>query len=305
MKKLLLLLPLISCSVILKAQLDNQFISELGAMAEAMQLACSIQVGNMARVKELIGRNGPAVLNQTGSGTGYAALHWLVERKLVDEETIQLFVERGANINPVNDRGETPLFLAARGDFAGHGLSKEDHMRSVEILLDAGADPFINTSAGKTILDGVATSTVMRFSPNPALVDMLKTYRALFSEVKQSPSIKTLHKAVELGRWALVDQLLPKVHPDIEKIKELNQLARDSRNKNRKLSYKIINKTLMSLAIQNIKLQKYFPDLPQDIISTIAAKSFVRRNASAQGNQSRSTQLMPVPAQATKRKYLE
>ena len=310
MKKLLPILAFSLCTVILKAQLGNQFMPELKNEAtqlsfnavEAKQIVFNIQFGDMAKVKELIGRNGPAVLNH--SEAGYAVIHWLIEKKHLDEEILQLLVDRGANINQVDNRGITPLLAAARGGQGGHG-SLEATKSLVEILMNAGVDPFINTSTGETIIRGVALSPFLSKEDKLEIIAMLREYRALYQEAQQNPSLETLRKAIELGRWALVKQLVTQLALSLVQIKELDQLAYGMYKQSHKNSYRIVNKILTSLVIQNIKLQKYFPDLPKDIISIAAAKSFGRRNAHIQSNQNQSILLTHTPVQHSKRKHLD
>jgi tetratricopeptide (TPR) repeat protein len=79
----------------------------------------------------------------SGSGHGYCLLHAVA--KYGDEEALIILLEKGANVNAVDAKGNTGLHLAAKG-------VAKNRKKIVEILLGHGADPSIQRKNGLTAL---------------------------------------------------------------------------------------------------------------------------------------------------------
>ncbi|KAL5354784.1 hypothetical protein ACLOAV_000874 [Pseudogymnoascus australis] len=89
------------------------------------------------------------------------ALHWLASADSFWQlEGIQYLVEKGADINATNEKGQTPLFIAAVGTTECNMGSYEGLWRSqcVDLLLGLGADPNIVAKNGLTPLHQAVSS---------------------------------------------------------------------------------------------------------------------------------------------------
>lgn len=76
------------------------------------------------------------------------------------DETINLLLVMGADINAASDNGATALMMAVRGY----------HPKTVQLLLDEGADPDVQNKAGDTALDWALKRN------HQALAKLLKQY---------------------------------------------------------------------------------------------------------------------------------
>jgi ankyrin repeat protein len=72
---------------------------------------------------------------------GWAPLHYAAANG--HDDIVQLLVDHSAYIDAASPNGTTPLMMAARGD----------HITTMKVLLDAGADPRVKNQIGMTALD--------------------------------------------------------------------------------------------------------------------------------------------------------
>ncbi len=103
---------------------------------------------------------------------GDSLLHRAVSGK--QEDVARLLIKKGADVNAVNKKNETPLFVAARYDD-----EKETRFNLGKLLLESGADPNIRSSEGdkSPLIDAVDHNMT-------ALVELLLKYKA-------DPNVKT------------------------------------------------------------------------------------------------------------------
>lgn len=93
-----------------------------------------------SKVMELIRADGSTVLNYRDYSSGEAALHIATARR--DQAYMNLLLGWDANPNIQNDKGDTPLILAARIGF----------LDGVNMLLSNGAKVDLDNRAGETAL---------------------------------------------------------------------------------------------------------------------------------------------------------
>jgi hypothetical protein len=89
-------------------------------------------------------------VNQTGA-RGASPLHWAAFKKRPD--IINFLIASGANINPRDERGRTPLFYAVRRyDELAHmvGLRRDD---SLSCLIGHGADIYARDNDGVSAIE--------------------------------------------------------------------------------------------------------------------------------------------------------
>jgi len=96
------------------------------------------------KVTEMVDQPGSVIVNTRENGTGRTALHYVVERR--DDVWLGFLLQKGANPQIADRRGETPLHLATQ-------LS---YLEGIKILLAGGAkvDP-VNTSGETPLIRAV------------------------------------------------------------------------------------------------------------------------------------------------------
>lgn len=123
---------------------------------------------------------------------GPTALHYLAEAKFWWQlDGIKLLVEKGANINSRNEKGETPLHIASVGNLVGR--IEEDCGKDlgfwkpscVQLLLDLGADP--------NALDNAGMSPFQKASSAPEIMRILLQRGADLSVGKMPPLFSAIH----------------------------------------------------------------------------------------------------------------
>jgi len=134
----------------------------------------SVRNNEMSEVNDTLAQPGNQIINTRDGGTGDTALHILAARR--DTPWLNYFLARGADPNIRNNKGETPVVVAAAIGYAdgvellvasGARLDESNatgetplmsavHRRDlamVRILLKGGANPNRSDSAGRTALD--------------------------------------------------------------------------------------------------------------------------------------------------------
>ena len=91
-------------------------------------------------VLEMLGRPGSSIVNSRDVTTGEGALHIVIKRG--DETYLRFLLQKGADANLRDGKGNTPLLLAVT-------LGQTD---MIPILTAAGANPNLANSAGETPL---------------------------------------------------------------------------------------------------------------------------------------------------------
>ena len=134
----------------------------------------SVRNNEMSDVNNTLAQPGNQIINTRDGGTGDTALHILAARR--DTPWLSYFLARGADPNIRNNKGETPVVVAAAIGYAegvealvasGARLDESNatgetplrsavHRRDlamVRILLKGGASPSRSDSSGRTALD--------------------------------------------------------------------------------------------------------------------------------------------------------
>ncbi len=133
-------------------------------------------------------------VDRINKSDGYAALHWAVERGLLN--TVQFLLINGADVNLLtsnaigNDR--TPLHIAA----------ELGHADIVKLLLNKGADINKRTVHGESALHGVRL-----FVKSAEVVDILIKHGADVNATTEFGGTP-LHAAAMLGSQAIIELLL-------------------------------------------------------------------------------------------------
>ena len=109
-------------------------IEKLDSAGENAMMLAALN-GDVDLVKLLISKG--AEVNKKG----WAPLHYAATNG--QDEVAQLLIDHSAYIDAGSPNGTTPLMMAARGN----------HITTVKVLLDAGADPTIKNQLGLTALD--------------------------------------------------------------------------------------------------------------------------------------------------------
>jgi ankyrin repeat protein len=134
----------------------------------------SVRNNEMSEVNDTLAQPGNQIINTRDGGTGDTALHILAARR--DTPWLNYFLARGADPNIRNNKGETPVVVAAAIGYvegvellvaSGARLDESNatgetplmsavHRRDlamVRVLLKGGANPNRSDSAGRTALD--------------------------------------------------------------------------------------------------------------------------------------------------------
>jgi ankyrin repeat protein len=118
----------------LLADYPNTDIEKVDSHDENAMMLAALN-GDIDLVKLLIDKG--AEVNKKG----WAPLHYAAANG--HDDIVQLLVDHSAYIDAASPNGTTPLMMAARGD----------HITTMKILLNAGADPRIKNQIGMTALD--------------------------------------------------------------------------------------------------------------------------------------------------------
>lgn len=111
------------------------------------------------------------------------------------ESSIALHIRKGKDVNSIDDRGCSPLILAA----------SRGYLKICKILLEAGADPFLRDLEGK---DAFASA---QRSNNPELVQLLAKYSTYNHEIPSSLLKNDFFQTenTDLSEWVAEEELRP------------------------------------------------------------------------------------------------
>lgn len=191
----------LSAAIALAAPVAAQQFSESYKFLEAVRKA------DGTKVNEILSQPGQTIINTRDRVTGEAALHIVTKRS--DALYLRFLLQKGANPNIADARGETPLLIAVANSF-GEGveiltrykasldqgnssgetpLIRAVQMRNFElvrVLLNAGADP------DKTdIVAGLsARDYAKRDSRSPAIAKLLADAPKKVARGSTGPTLK-------------------------------------------------------------------------------------------------------------------
>jgi ankyrin repeat protein len=122
---------------------------------EALRKA--VRLGRIEMMHLLIQRG--AEVSTRDPQTGWSLLHTAVEHGM--KESIRVLAKAGADINALNDGGQTPLHLAvdAQTD-AAEQIGALPDLSTIRLLLELGADRSIRDNDGRTASDWAADAGV-------------------------------------------------------------------------------------------------------------------------------------------------
>jgi len=137
----------------------------------------------------------PVLGNEAEKAT---TLHESLLRAITEGTTDQLgsFLEGGADVNETDDKGQTPLHLAAR----------QRHAATVRLLLSKGADVHLKDNLGWTALHSATAEGAEE-------VARLLIAAGANINARDAGGNTPLHLATDLGHKALVELLLAKGCP--------------------------------------------------------------------------------------------
>jgi ankyrin repeat protein len=152
---------------------------------------------NLEDIIKIILENNENVLI-TKTGYGETALH--AAARSPNSDVIERFLNAGADINILNEYGESSLLLAASnippGEVPGSG-----HSYVTELLIDRGADVKVKNNRGWTVLHETSSN-------GHETVVKLLLYKGADIAAKDNDGITALHVTSENGHEAVVKLLL-------------------------------------------------------------------------------------------------
>jgi len=191
--------------------------------ADISSLIASIKDGSIVKVKSIVERN-PRLVNETDQNNG-AALHCAVASGKV--EIAGYLVEKGADVNAKDYKGNTPLLLTCRegnlemaellvekgadisgrdyefGSTALHWASYKGHIEVAEMLLSKGAEVKGKNRKGRTPLHWAADG-------NREKLAALLMEKGAKVDSPDNEGVTPLHMAVQGGYVAIVKLLIEK-----------------------------------------------------------------------------------------------
>ena len=108
--------------------------------SEGYKFLNAVRESKNSDVLEMLGRPGSSIVNSRDVTTGEGALHIVIKRG--DETYLRFLLQKGADANLRDGKGNTPLLLAVTTGQAG----------MIPILTAAKANPNLGNSAGETPL---------------------------------------------------------------------------------------------------------------------------------------------------------
>ena len=210
--------------------------------------------GGHANIAQLLIKQGANV--HKVDNLGLTPLHWAAMNDNGygrNENTAQVLLDQGAKIDIRDNKGDTPLHLAARIGMRGIVLyliangadinSANDEgdtplhcgavigavsgrKEAAQLLIYAGANPFIKNTKEQTALDHIQSSRYLNPNCKNAIIQMLDGYMPIFKSATDNPPTKiALEKAVKGHFIVLIKQLLQKIRETPEHITHLGEIA--------------------------------------------------------------------------------
>ncbi|KAF4634858.1 hypothetical protein G7Y89_g3236 [Cudoniella acicularis] len=175
---------------------DSEYNPEIEYLAPTLHTACGRELPNMEMIEVLVDKcsvdiNAHALVKPNPwtkvkeSFEGGTALHVLSEAHYFWQlNAIKYLLQKGANADTTNEKGETPLHIACSGtSYADMNCSNRYYglwrIECVKLLLDAGADP--------NILDSDGLSCLHKASSSPQIMRILLENGADVTAGKFSP----------------------------------------------------------------------------------------------------------------------
>ncbi|MDP8228492.1 MAG: ankyrin repeat domain-containing protein [Candidatus Electryoneaceae bacterium] len=145
--------------------------------------------GSIEELAQLLKSN-PSLINATNE-IGDTPLHAACD--LGNIEKVKLLILKGADVNIVNNWGNTPYqkALLSRNDRLGAMGGKYDHTGVMQLLIEAGANSNITGKSGKVVRDGERESW--------------KGAACIINNLPEDEAAQYLIKAIELG-YDVLDQ---------------------------------------------------------------------------------------------------
>lgn len=182
------LVSTLTLSVAPIAILATPAVAQLG-QSEGYKFLQAIKDGKGDEVTKFLDKPGATVINARDVTNGDGALHIVVRRQ--DSTYLNYLLARGADPNLKNDRGETPLLIAA-------GLGSTD---MIETLAKRGANVNQGNASGETALiravqrrDATMVRSLLDLGADPDQKDLLQgsSARDYAHQDKRTPAIAAL-----------------------------------------------------------------------------------------------------------------
>lgn len=198
-----------SLKVLLMASENRHIYAE--SVRPTLQVACQRELPNLQMIELLVDKcevdinaratvKAPAIPGQYIEGP--TALHFLAEAKHWWQlDTIRMLVDKGANIDAKNEKGETALHIASVGNNIDNMGNEQGFWKPacVELLLDLGSDPNALDDSGRSCLQKASASPeIMRILLNRSGELAAGQVSAMFSAI-QNLNEQALRVILDIG----------------------------------------------------------------------------------------------------------